>query len=93
MTNISTTQNDPSYMPYMIGFGFYKDFFYDSSNTATAEYVVVTRESNGKRTTVRKNITLENCTANHFSVLPNITQKATEWSIGKWMCLPINKTY
>jgi len=59
----------------MVGLGFYQDDFYTSSSTASAEYVIITRV-NGSRVTNRTTITLENCTINHFSVIPNITQKA-----------------
>lgn len=58
MTNVSTTQNNPAFMPYMLGFGFYQDAFYSSSSTMRAEYVVMKGDSVKSRTITRTNITL-----------------------------------
>ena len=93
MTNVSTTQNNPAFMPYMLGFGSYQDAFFSSRNTISAEYVIMTGISMNNRTTSRTKITLENCTKDHFSVIPNIDTKASQWGINKWYCLPLNQIY
>jgi hypothetical protein len=42
---------------------------------------------------IRTPITLENCTAEHFSKIPNITQNVDNWGINNWFCLPLNQSY
>jgi hypothetical protein len=58
MTNVSTTQNDPAFMPYMLGFGLYQDAYFTSRSTILAEYVVMTGNSVKNRTIKRTKITL-----------------------------------
>jgi len=58
MTNVSTNQDNPEFMPYMLGFGFYQDAFFNSSNSMIAEYVVMTRNSLNNKTIQRTKIPL-----------------------------------
>jgi hypothetical protein len=58
MTNVSTNQKDPAFMPYMLGFGFYQDAFFESRSSFAAEYVVMNGPTAKTRSITRTKIAL-----------------------------------
>jgi hypothetical protein len=94
MTTVSTYQDGLLAEPYMLALGYYKDMFYNSTAAAAAYYVEVQGPySDPNRTIKYTPISLEPCTAQHFSAIPNIVADQTTWGIANWVCLPLNQTW
>ena len=90
MTIISTFQNDSNYSPYMITTGF-RSAGCASTKTVKAYYYQVENLLSGSPTINSSEIILEQCTAEHFSIVPSLSEKIQQVGIGNVMCLPLNK--
>ena len=78
----------------MIAFKYFEDNFYNSSAVITAfEVHVQGLPSASNRSTTKTTVTLESCTAAHFSVIPDIQQKQDSWGISTWSCPPLNNIW
>ena len=93
MATLNTFQNDSLHKPYMLAvhhneyggcfrMNVPRAFHYSYEGIRTPNYTVT-----------RTNVTLERCTAEHFSLIPQIRDKAALLGLGSWWCLPLNQTF
>jgi len=96
-TNLSTFQDDPYTEPFMAALDIKngpdgalvaKDYY------VYAEYAIRYFNTTSENYQINRTaIQLENCTAQHFSKLPNITKNVHSWGVDTWYCLPLNQTF
>lgn len=91
LTTFSTSQTDPAYAPFMLGFSVNIDNARCPNSAITFEAFL--NEYSGSYASTNRSLSkvplnFETCTENHFAMLPGKMGKVNQWSSGSLYCLP-----
>lgn len=96
LTTFSTSLSDPSYSPFMVGFSVNLDTVNCPSSSITYEAFLNEYSglySSSNRTLSKVPLNPENCTDDHFGMLPGKMGKIRQWTNNSLSCLPANSYF
>ena len=92
MSTISTKQSGLHHNPYMLAIRSI-DYGCPSIREVKAYNYTYSNLHTNNSSVANTSIPLENCTADHFSTIPNVYTKFSRLGMSNWLCFPLNETY